>query len=64
MPSVTDCGISFRQYGPSKIPVNMYAVTLGSRSRLVIRVAANPQNSISATEMMTIATPDADCNFS
>ena len=64
MPSVTDCGIRCRQYGPSRIPVNMYAVTLGSRSRLVTRVAAKPQNSIIAIEMMTTATPDADCNFS
>ena len=34
----------------------MYAVTFGSRSSFVMRVIRKPENSISATEMMTAAT--------
>ena len=34
----------------------MYAVTLGSRRSFVTRVSRKPENSISATEIMTVGT--------
>ena len=55
MPEMTDAGIRFRQYGPIRIPVRIYAVTSGRRSAFVILVMAKPRNSISATEMITPA---------
>ena len=56
MPSITCAGINFKQYGPITIPVMIYAVTLGSLNKRVMRVAANPHSSIIATEMMITGT--------
>lgn len=39
-----------------RIPARIYAVTFGSRASLVSRVIRKPENSISATEMITPAT--------
>ena len=50
------CGTRFNTYGPSRMPESMYAVTLGSRSRFVMRVIAKPVISIRATEMIVPAT--------
>ena len=56
IPSTMSCGTRFNTYGPSKTPESMYAVTLGSRSRFVMRVIAKPVISIRATEIMIPAT--------
>ena len=39
-----------------RIPARIYAVTFGSRASLVSRVIRKPENSMSATEMITPAT--------
>ena len=56
MPSMTRRGIKSMQNGPIKMPVTMYAVTLGSLSSLVTRVVRNARIIISESEMMTTAT--------
>ena len=55
IPEITFSGTNPKQYGPKRIPVIIYAVTFGSRSFLVSLVTANPQNSMSATEIMSDA---------
>ena len=58
VPSMMFDGMTWRQHGPSATPVRMYAVTFGSFSGLVTRVARKPQNSMIATEMTTTETGD------
>lgn len=58
MPVITEAGIRFKQKGPMRIPVKMYAVTFGRRSFFVIRVIKNPKKSIMETEIMTVATEE------
>ena len=47
-----------------RMPATMYAVTLGSRIRLVTRVAAKPQISMSAMETIITETVSVMCSFS
>ena len=56
VPSMIRCGTRSRQYGPSRMPARIYAVTFGSRSSFVSRVIKKPEKSISAMEMITDAT--------
>ena len=46
-----------------RMPATMYAVTLGSRSRLVT-LAAKPQISMSAMETIITETVSVMCSFS
>ena len=56
IPCITFWGIKLRQYGPMRIPVMMYAVTLGSFNFFVILVIKKARNNIKAIEMMIAAT--------
>ena len=62
MPSTIFSGTRWSTYGPSRTPDSMYAVTFGSRSRFVMRVIAKPVISISAIEIMMLATGDVMLN--
>ena len=44
-----------------RMPATIYAVTLGSFARRVIRVMAKPAKSIRETEIIVAADPEADC---
>ena len=64
VPVIIVCGIKFKQNGPIRIPVTIYAVTLGNFNFFVIRVIKKPQSSIIAIAIMITATGDCFCNLS
>jgi hypothetical protein len=53
VPSMTVCGIRFKQKGPIIIPATIYAVTFGSLRSFVIRVKAKPAKSMIEIAIIT-----------